>query len=316
MITTNFFRHNVPPISENDALLITGEVIWHNGRLKSLDEINTNLPVQLSLASYMRLAATTVLWDKKNLVSMPNSIGVSLGNFLSRFKKGSKNFRKVLNGTKCRDCEKIQNNCIASFVRASIPVPVPVPVPVPAQLPVPELTIALIKESKFLALWNTHFLNNRMRDFLYKFTSNRLGIAARVAHFNANVNEGCTFCTLDRRFPAPRETMDHLFVQCPLVGKIHTDAARLFWPELQIAVNDPVFWLCGVTADRAANSTFLQIAVCVINYYVWECKLKKMVLGWESCKNFTIDCLKSYCKISNKFNEERINCSISLSRKC
>jgi hypothetical protein len=44
---------------------ITVSDIYENGNLKQLDVINNNLPVQLSLASYMRIAGTVQFWKKK-----------------------------------------------------------------------------------------------------------------------------------------------------------------------------------------------------------------------------------------------------------
>jgi hypothetical protein len=49
--TKMFFAHNTPPITLENASVIKVADIWHNGRLKSLDEINDLAPVQVSLVT-------------------------------------------------------------------------------------------------------------------------------------------------------------------------------------------------------------------------------------------------------------------------
>jgi hypothetical protein len=67
LIGTGFFMHNLPPISKQMAKLLKTKDCWKNGRLKSLDEINQALPVQFSLASYLRLSGSSRYWDKRAL---------------------------------------------------------------------------------------------------------------------------------------------------------------------------------------------------------------------------------------------------------
>jgi hypothetical protein len=275
LLCNKFFLHNRPVIGADIAATITGSILWDGERVKSLDDINLLLPVQLSLASYMRLSAVSVFWDKNKLKHVTGVPGLTLSEFLVRTKKGSKKFRNVLGTDAIKTGEKIRAKSTNSFLQAAELIPVPIPVQVPDPV-----TKALF-DSNFLALWNGSFLKNRLRDFLFKFYTNRLGIAARVAHFNAGISECCTFCVKDGRFPAPRETMRHLFVECPLVEKLHNFANSQFWPTIKNAISDPnsrdkcLFWLCGVVPVLGRKNAFIQTATCVINFYVWECKLKK-----------------------------------------
>jgi hypothetical protein len=192
LLSKNFFKHNIPVINGAIAARITGKTLWQEDRMRSLDEINQDLPVQLSLASYMRLSAATVFWDKKKLKHSDGTPSKTLVEFLNTIKRGSKKFRSVLSGGNTSTRESIQKKCITSFVQAAGMVPVPIPVPIPEHI------LTGLKASNFLSLWNIHILGNRIRDFLYKFYSNRLGIGARVAHFNEIVNEGCTFCLISK----------------------------------------------------------------------------------------------------------------------
>jgi hypothetical protein len=83
---------------------------------------------------------------------------------------------------------------------------------------------------KVLAWWDKNFLQNRYKEFLFKFTSNTLGLNSRVAHFNVNVNAGCTFCTINKRFPVPQESFRHLFFDCSSTSMIQDRACRDLFP--------------------------------------------------------------------------------------
>jgi hypothetical protein len=47
-----------------------------------------------------------------------------------------------------------------------------------------------------LSVWNNFYFSNDFREFLFKQRNNTLGVGARVAHFDENVDEWCTFCRL------------------------------------------------------------------------------------------------------------------------
>jgi hypothetical protein len=50
LLCNKFFLHNRPVIGADIAATITGSILWDGERVKSLDDINLLLPVQLSLA--------------------------------------------------------------------------------------------------------------------------------------------------------------------------------------------------------------------------------------------------------------------------
>jgi hypothetical protein len=145
LIGTGFFMHNLPPIRKQLAKRLKTEDIWQNGRLKSLDEINQALPVQFSLASYLRLSGSSRFWDKRALQKKMGKQSLSIPEFLSRFRKGSKSFRTVLNTGDVSD--KIQAKCFTSFCRAAELVPVPF------AIPFTNVDLSFLKQGECLALW-------------------------------------------------------------------------------------------------------------------------------------------------------------------
>jgi hypothetical protein len=165
-------------------------------------------------------------------------------------------------------------------------------------------------------------LNNRFKDFLFKFFTNRLSIGSRLGHYNNNTDESCSHCRTEKKFPAPRETFSHLFFECPVVNNLQNMANRVLWPELnQNLCTEKSFWMCGILrGDNAPppppRNLFLQAAIGLFNFFIWECRLKKKAMGWESCKLFIKEHLGSMCTVNLKLNEEKNIINISLSRQC
>jgi hypothetical protein len=65
------------------------------------------------------------------------------------------------------NADKIQEKCFISFCRAAELVPDPFP------LPFTDEVNLFLKRSECLALWAVVPLNNRFRDFLFEFFTNR-----------------------------------------------------------------------------------------------------------------------------------------------
>jgi hypothetical protein len=65
--------------------------------------------------------------------------------------------------------------------------------------------------------WMRSYYNPKLRDFVYKFHSNKLGLNTRVSHFNNTTDRGCSFCkiAMQNRFgPIMEESFEHLFYSC------------------------------------------------------------------------------------------------------
>jgi hypothetical protein len=322
LINEQIFLHNAPPIAARFASRLTVGDVWKDGQMVQLENINRNAAVQISLVTYMRISEYSRFWSKKKFIHDNKAVSCTLSEFLSRFRKGSRSFRNVLISYRKEKASKIRMKCLTSFVNATglalEPARVPVPAPVP--VPVPDLTVSLdmLANNKVLELWNCNFVENRQRDFLYKFVSNRLSLNARLEHYNIAVNGSCTICVINGANPAPRESFTHLFYDCEYTNDIRNKADREFWPEIVLNGDlRKLFWLCGITGEpvRDAHNLFLQMTIMCVQFYVWECKIKKQKLSWASCKNFTLEKLRNMCKISMKFIDARANCNISISRR-
>ncbi len=120
----------------------------------------------------------------------------NLQNFCMRIKKGSKKFRKILEGG--GGDGGVSGN-ISKFA---------------------DLTDVIINGDNSIRLnllWKKSFLSNATRTFLFKLHNNLLGMNNRVANFVRGHPRTCTFCDLIRDPIENVENTRHLFFECTCV---------------------------------------------------------------------------------------------------
>jgi hypothetical protein len=230
---------------------------------------------------------------KKTLNSLTNdNQSKTVSDFLNGVKKGSKPFRAILNAKVKPKMEKHAAKVLNNFLTCC-----------------GLADVRLAEKSKHLLDWWCHqFMPNRMRDFLFKFISNTLSVNARLANYMEHADAGCTFCKMEGPLPVTRETFVHLFHECPITAKIHSKVLEQYCPELILnnEAEKKSLWLLGLLtpANRQFN-LYLQILIGTVNFYVWECKIKKCKLSWNSCDTFCKEKVGAMMKISSKLEHSK-----------
>jgi exonuclease III len=242
----------------------------------------------------------TVLKGSKIITTSPSSKPKSIENLILGFKKGSKVFRSFL--VKGSLGDKILNvNSIRKYITL-------IDAPVGKEL----------VYKNFNSLWNFFAISNKMREFTYKFRNNILGINSRVHHFNRQVSEGCTFCQINNSLPVPRETFLHLFFDCPETQKtlLAFEGKYLSDIDLSSLALRKKFWFFGMVKENNHMTTkcFFQLVTITIMFYVWNCKLKKIVQSFASCKNFFFYHMDLSKKVSSSLRNEMEGIDIDLCR--
>jgi hypothetical protein len=169
----------------------------------------------------------------------------------------------------------------------------------------------------FNSKWNVHGANNKLREFVFKFCNNLLGLNSRINHFNRLINEDCTFCTVNKKLPAPRETFIHLFFNCP-----ETSATLLAFEtkylenlDLNTVEKKRLFWFFGTTDKKLkCIKKFFGLTTSVILYYVWDCKLRKVRQSLASCLNFYFYYMELIRKLNPALREEMSKINLDLCR--
>ncbi len=165
-------------IIQNDGTVLTHEQFVNSTELRITEEKFTVIRRACEEAIERNLKDT--LCDKKS---------TDLQSFVNRFKKGSKNFRRILMGTLREEIPRNINTFAANT----------------------QTYIGLEMGHKINKLWGLSFLDNDTRSFLFKMHNNILGLNSRVTHFIADHLPICTFCRISLRDDAENEDTNHLF---------------------------------------------------------------------------------------------------------
>jgi hypothetical protein len=183
----------------------------------------------------------------------------STHNFLRSFKKGSKKFRTVLTHNPNRNRDRPNLRTVNTFC-----------VLTDTQVPDPEHL------GKILGLWNRSFLQNEVREFLFKERNNCLARNNRTAHFLANVNDKCSFCKILHPDTNQKENFRHLFFDCPVTRTALN--GFLLLSRIRVRGNDPnlktIFWY-GTNGTK--ECTDLMLIFELFRYGIWKCKLRKLI---------------------------------------
>jgi hypothetical protein len=255
----------------------------------------------ISVAEYNELK--TALVDSWSLTKKftTDELGLSLTDFLKRFKKGSKPFRKIFDRFDASPMVKKQNRRVKTFFDL-------------IDLPIPELNFLEAQ----LKLWSYNFYPVAIREFILKFRFNILGLNTRVAHFNANIARACTFCSIQgaerrgggarppvpvpipvpvpaqaaQRAPVilqndqniPDESFVHLFFDCPITKKVLKKFNEKFLQlDNDILLKDFIF--TGRIPNMNKPSLFLMTVASYVCYFIWQCKLQKKTPSVEGLYN-------------------------------
>jgi len=122
--------------------------------------------------------------------------------------------------------------------------------------------------------WNSNFLPNTIKTFIFKLMSNTLGVGARVVHINENTDAGCTYCTIMNIRPVPLETVQHIFWDCPTVSSTLKVVSRHY---LGFEINKNEFLGLNFSLtnwELYCINNFLNI----LKYVIWNNKLRKKLI--------------------------------------
>jgi hypothetical protein len=220
--------------------------------MKPFADLNHEQSINLSFTTYIRLSG--IMKRASSLFLRPEKPAKSLENFFAGFKKGSKTIRKIMCQSKNKLPEVITAFCTVTN-----------------QINIPEKVFG-----ENLGLFEINSIPNNLREFIFKFFHNRLGLNARIAHFLDN-SRWCTFCSIVGRNLGPfeDETFCHFFLTCPTTVKIHSDIMSSFFPGLN---SDISVWL-GIKGENK----FLRLFILAIQFQIWSARLKGILPESNYC---------------------------------
>ena len=153
---------------------------------------------------------------------------------------------------------------------------------------------------KCLGLWNSSWLHNDMRNFLYLLRNNGIMLNNRLNAFDDTVSPNCTFCRIVDRDAAPRDGFLHFFFDCPVTFRLMSQWCSIFEPPLNINNQDfrNIYWY-GCTAEEPDGSVPLTFVVDTFKYVLWKFIRRKKIPNFPAFRDeleFTITTAASLSK--------------------
>ena len=246
--------HNVFANSNNVCALKFSDCFIGN-RVKSTIEFQED-GIQLPAATWLRLqSALLCAGNRLRKNDDTNNLCENVSTFIQKIQRGSKKFRTVLELSTKLSADPLNLRTVTNFSNLTNTL-------------VPNLPAL----KKCLGLWNSVWLQNDMRNFLYLLRSNGLLLNNHLNAFDPTVSPNCSFCRIIDRNAAPRDGFLHLFYECPITNRLLQQWCGLFEPQLQI--NDPSFrnfYRYGISkADEYGSAPQILVADTFIVIHTME----------------------------------------------
>ena len=216
--------------------------------------------------------------------------GSSLEHFIQNKIKGSRKFREILNKKRKNTAEKEIAKMTQVKTYANL---------------TGTVNTLLIRVKCMLGAWNNFSLPGKIRTFLFKFYNNTLGLNSRVAKFNNTVDPGCTFYSLSNTRPVCKESFSHLFYHCETTNKI---IAEFFQRYFTINTPDTNIFFSGNISIKEDENQSLQLALDVLRYHIWTCKLEKKIPVISSLFSEINDTMGTIYAASTKIKNKANSC--------
>jgi hypothetical protein len=194
-----------------------------------------------------------LLFSKKNLAISPDKPGRSINDFLKSFKKGSKPFRRAIQQAKYLGESPDKLTIVNTFSKLTKTEP-------------PNVGCL----TQILSSWNRVFLDNHLREFIFKCRNNSLRTRDRLSHF-LSIDDNCQFCHNLTTNYKQRETFAHLLRHCPVTSSILEGFLLRFGiiPPPTVISFDDYYWY-GTIDQYTCKSSLLIFDI--FRYCIWITK--------------------------------------------
>ena len=130
------------------------------------------------------------------------------------------------------------------------------------------------RERKWQKVWTFSFLPINIREFAFRSINNYNYFNANISNFRLESPE-CTLCKLDRNLPAPRETTQHFFLDCPVTTNFTTNYFTEFLQNMEFNF-DSSWLLVGVPKTLTSNIiNVVNIEITLVLFFIFQSRLKK-----------------------------------------
>jgi hypothetical protein len=258
----NFFSGNRPWLDMETVSKLKLSDLMENGNFKTLDAIEDDIGIHLSLVTYLRLGEALHLYLNRNEV-LPGKKSIGINLFLQKKGGEAKRVHKVMDAKEHKNRGLNDFTIYKTYCRLTS---------------IEDQTF--LHKSNVFGFWSRNFLCNKMRDFLFRYTNNQLPLNTRLSHFVQNNIRTCQLCIVAGNREAVDETFSHLFLECNVTKSTHNWFLRKYLPNHGFNMESKkmlFFGGCLPETEHFNKYAFLVAAVCQL--LVWDMKVQKRFLA-------------------------------------
>ena len=141
------------------------------------------------------------------------------------------------------------------------------------------------------------YIPERLKNFIFKFSRNRLKLSAQLSHFS-NIDKNCTPC---RRLLGNdrQETSVHLYFECDFHMNLFKKTLSFFFADYTFS-NNPISMLAGNFTDenKLLNLMIILSSSCIF-YTFYTYAVRKKICTFLACKMAICQIMKK-CIASDK----------------
>lgn len=229
------------------------DVLTNDNRCLSYETFKNNTLINLNWMEYIRLRSfilQNINLYKHKLACPQNKIE----DIMSKPNFKSKNFRKYLT----TDNQEIKK-CVSTVNRYKW---------------ASATEIDVKREISWTKTWTLSFIPIEMRDFSFKSINNYLYFNGHISHFSNEVSPACTFCILEKRLPAPKETIKHFFIDCPTTGYFTNNHFDSLLSNYNIEFSADWLLLGSPSTLPKYLNFILNIEILLISCFLFQMRVK------------------------------------------
>jgi hypothetical protein len=237
------------------------EELYNNNSFKTLAEFHTDgLPISMLTWFRLQLMANNAIRSYTRIDNNKKKT-ILIENFLGNIKKGSKKFRIILDKKPDLDADPHNLRIVTTFM---------------------ELTNTINQSERALkrclGSWNHVYFDNNIREFLFKFRNNQLGLNNRINAFDPTHDPRCNFCKIRDNTTRTRDSFIHLFYQCQTTNSLLRHLLNLFEPVPDMNTNMfyNMYWY-GCYDENPTWEFTLNIVFDVFRFLVFKHKLRRKI---------------------------------------
>jgi hypothetical protein len=261
LLDRSFFGKTFFDLHNNAIRSLTFEDCFNAIGFKTMNEF-ADMSLPLSQVGWVRLRSA-LLYARERFRNNDNTATVltppkSIEEFLGSVKKGSKKFREIIDKSVYSKIDVRDLTSLRSFCEIT-------------GLPLPDS----VTVEHFLSSWNVSFLDNNIREFIFKCRYNLLKTNDRLSHFLPNIDQTCFLCKCLNVNNQHRESFSHFFRKCPVMSHLilRVSAALNITLLNNNAVFDQIYWFGSIDGTVDKN---LLLVYDIFRYHVWTSKIQKI----------------------------------------